>query len=358
MPIVRAVTLLLGLLAATLAHAAAQRTFVATTGADTNTAFNCSLVKPCRGFAAAIGVTNSNGEIIALDSGGYGPVTITKSVSLIAPPGVYAGISVFTGDGVTINAPGAIVVLRGLSINSQGGDRGISLLAAARVRVESCIVSGMHVAGISDTATDAELIVQDTIVRDNLGSGVYVFADIGRLVLDHVHSEHNGGNGLSLTPSVGSLGALATITDSIFTHNDGDGIGADSVSGATITLMVERSVLSNNGQNGFRADASGGSVVVTVSRSTINDNHGNGLFIGAGVEAYAIESVFHRNSGAGIVSEADSFVFLNANVFYRNVGNQLSCGFPISYRIIYYGNNSLVGFNGTGNCLYSLGSLR
>ena len=181
-------------------------------------------------------------------------MTVTKSVSIIAPPGIYAGISVFSGDGVTVNAPGAIVVLRGLSINGQGGNNGVSLQAAARLRVENCVVSGMHVAGISHTAAapDAELIVLDTVVRDNLGSGVYFFANIGSLVLDHVRSEHNGGNGVSITPSVGSIGALATITDSVFTHNEGDGIGADAVSGATITLVVERSAISNNGQNGFR----------------------------------------------------------------------------------------------------------
>ena len=57
-----------------------------------------------------------------MDSAGYGAVTITQSVSIIAPAGIYAGISVFGGDGVTVNAPGAIVVLRGLSINGQGGN--------------------------------------------------------------------------------------------------------------------------------------------------------------------------------------------------------------------------------------------
>ena len=234
-----------------------------------------------------------------LDSAGYGPVTITKSVSIIAPPGIYAGISVFTGDGVTINAPGATVVLRGLSINGQGGNNGISVQAAARLRVENCVVSGMHVAGISHTAANAELIVLDTIVRDNVGSGVHLVADLGSLVLDHVRSEHNGGNGVSFTPSAGSIGALATITDSVFTHNDGDGIGADAVSGSTITLVVDRSVMSNNGQNGFRAAASAG----------CGSRHGEPQYhqrqrrqrhIDAAASQGAVsDNVVHRNSGYG-----------------------------------------------------------
>ena len=100
----------IGLLLMTLAFAsaslAAQRTFVASTGLDANP---CSIGAPCRSFGAAISHTDSDGEIIVLDSAGYGPVTIIQSVSIIAPPGVYAGISVFSGDGVTIDAPLATV---------------------------------------------------------------------------------------------------------------------------------------------------------------------------------------------------------------------------------------------------------
>ena len=312
------------------ALATAQRTFVASNGIETNP---CSLTQPCRSFAAAITQTNVGGEVIVLDSAGYGPVTITKSVSLIAPTGIYAGISVFSGkDGVTVNAPGAIVVLRGLSINGQGGDNGITLKAAARMRVENCVVSAMHVAGISHTAANAELIVLDTIVRDNLGSGVYLFADLGSLVLDHVRSAHNGGNGVSLTPSAGSPGALATITESVFTHNEGDGIGADSISGSTITLLVDRSVISNNGFNGFRATVpNGGSGVASVSRSAVNDNGGNGIFMQGPVLGTASENVVHRNGGAGILAFGNIggavYISVNANVG-TNRGDDFRCSGP------------------------------
>ena len=57
------------------AHALAQRTFVSTSGNDANTGANCSLVAPCRSFASAMSVTATDGEIVVLDSGGYGPVT-------------------------------------------------------------------------------------------------------------------------------------------------------------------------------------------------------------------------------------------------------------------------------------------
>ncbi len=100
------------------ATAAIQRTFVASYGID---AGSCGITSPCRTFGFAMAQTLSNGEIIVLDSAGYGaPVTIAQSVSIIAPPGVYAGISVFSGVGITISAGSGKVTLRGLTINQLG----------------------------------------------------------------------------------------------------------------------------------------------------------------------------------------------------------------------------------------------
>jgi len=129
-------------LAMTDAEASAQRTFVASYGNDANV---CSLTQPCRGFAAAITQTISGGEVIALDSAGYGPVTITQSVSIIAPAGVYAGIS--TAQGVTIHAPNIKVALRGLTINNtsaNGAGYGIYLEQGVELSVESCVISNFY----------------------------------------------------------------------------------------------------------------------------------------------------------------------------------------------------------------------
>ena len=140
------VALVCSLFAAPNALAVIQRTFVSSAGLDTNP---CSLVSPCRTFGAAVSQTAVGGEVLVLDSAGYGPVTLTQSVSLISPTGVYAGISVPVGQsGVTINDPSAVVVLRGLTINGQGGDYGILIQAATRVHVESCVVSRMGLNGL------------------------------------------------------------------------------------------------------------------------------------------------------------------------------------------------------------------
>ena len=99
------------------AHAVAQRTFGASTGSDANATNNCSLALPCRTFAAALGVTAPNGEVVFLDCAGYGGVLIDKSVSITAPSGTYAGISVSSGNGITIAGTGIRVMLRGLVFN-------------------------------------------------------------------------------------------------------------------------------------------------------------------------------------------------------------------------------------------------
>src|SRR5438105_5530674 len=105
---------LLVALAAALPALAFQRTFVSGLGSDSNSG---TLSSPKRTFASAITVTDAGGEIIVLDAAGYGPVTINKSVSIISPPGVYAGISPTSSNGIDVNAGASDkVVLRGLTI--------------------------------------------------------------------------------------------------------------------------------------------------------------------------------------------------------------------------------------------------
>ena len=357
-------------LTSTFASATAQRTFVASTGSDANP---CSIAAPCRGFARAITQTVSGGEVIVVDSAGYGPVTITKSVSVIAPPGIYAGISVPSGDGVTVNAPAATVVLRGLSISGQGTGRyGIFLEAAGRLRIENCVVSGLGSDGINVTAAGAELIATDTIVRDNGGTGIGVGADLPSISLDHVRSEHNAVDGFHLAPTPGSLGAIATVADSVFTHNGVNGIGADTLSGATTTITAERSVLASNGGDGFViAESAGGSAVLAVSHNSIDDNGGNGISMGGNMQGTASDNVLKRNSGYGVlISDAvvgPTLITVAGNVLAANLvsgvrasgtGVQLQVSANTGFDGIQCDNNAIVstlGNNATPAIVHSSG---
>ena len=120
-----------------------QRTFVASNGNDSNP---CSLTAPCRSFGAAIVQTASGGEVIVLDSAGYGTVTITQSVSITAPQGVYAGVSVLSGDGILLATPSINVSLKGLTITGLGGDNGIHMTDGASLRIEDCTITGFSAA--------------------------------------------------------------------------------------------------------------------------------------------------------------------------------------------------------------------
>src|ERR1700710_1336393 len=104
---------LVPLLASAPASAQATRTWVSGVGDDVNP---CSRTAPCKTFAGAISKTATAGEINCLDPGGFGTITITKSIALICE-GVLGGVLVSGTNGITINVPPTgVVVLRGLDI--------------------------------------------------------------------------------------------------------------------------------------------------------------------------------------------------------------------------------------------------
>jgi len=213
--------------------ASAQRTFVSSKGIDANP---CTLVLPCRGFAAAVAQTATDGEVIVLDSAGYGAVTITKSVSLLAPPGTYAGISVNSGDGITIDGTGIRVVLRGLTITGLGGGTtdGIEFIQGAELTVESCEIAGMGVNGIEVAA--GSTIVRNTVLRENGAAGFYAVGSGVIATLSGVHSERNGAGARA------NFGASIAIADSVLARNTiGVHVLASSFSWSTLSLV--RSVL-------------------------------------------------------------------------------------------------------------------
>src|ERR1700760_744389 len=81
-------TALIGALSGSFAQAQALRTFVSGTGSDSNP---CTLALPCRTFQYAHDNTAAGGEIDVLTPGGYGPLTISKAISVEGHD--YAGIT-------------------------------------------------------------------------------------------------------------------------------------------------------------------------------------------------------------------------------------------------------------------------
>ncbi len=266
--------------------------------------------------------------MIVLNSAGYGVVTISQSVSIVAPPGVYAGISALSGQtGVTINAPGATVVLRGLSINGLSGSlNGIQLVQAARVRVEGCTISNLGSVGIVHGAAGSELVVLDSIIRDNGGRGVSMTVDASA-VFDNVRVEHNGGDGVYIVAS--STGTIATIRRSVLSHNAAAGVAAIMPTSPAVTRMViEDSTLANNGGDGVFAGGNlDGKVYAIVRRNSIAGNAFSGISAfnatpgPAAVEVDAVENSFAGHATSAVKTDGNLVdIEVSRNEFNGGIG--------------------------------------
>src|SRR5215472_14848505 len=130
------------------AHARA-RVFVASYGDDSNP---CTFGSPCKTFQHAHDDVDAGGEVTAIDSAGFGPINITKAVTITSPDGVEAGIvPTGAGDAIDINAgPNDVVVLRGLTLNGSGvGGNGIVFNSGGSLTVTNCVVQNFEADGIS-----------------------------------------------------------------------------------------------------------------------------------------------------------------------------------------------------------------
>ena len=274
-----ALAMLAGLVSAP-AWAASPRTFVsATRGSDQG---NCAIQWPCLTFNFAISKTSPGGEVIAVDSGSYAPVTIAQSVTIEAAPGVYVGITPSGGGaGVTLsgfngfNTIGSSVVLRGLTIYGGGSGDGIDFNSGAALYVENCVINGVGTPGISynggivsnvpSVLPAGELFVKDTVIRNCVGDGIDIKSG-GLASLDRVTLANNL-NGLFVTSG------KVSVANSVVSGNENQGIWAMATS--TAEINVESCLVANNSFGiGILSDA--GTNTVRVSDSTVTDN-GTGL---------------------------------------------------------------------------------
>src|SRR3982750_2547382 len=161
------------LLGASSAFAQATRTWVSGVGDDANP---CSRTAPCKTFAGAISQTAACGEIDCLDPGGFGVVTITKSIT-IDGTGTFGSILAAGTNGVIVNALDTdVITLRGLSINgARTGLNGIRVLQAKTVNVEELVIFRFSVHGIDVAETNnVQVNIRNSSVRDNVQDGLAI----------------------------------------------------------------------------------------------------------------------------------------------------------------------------------------
>jgi hypothetical protein len=276
-----------------IAQAQASRTWVSGVGDDANP---CSRTAPCKTWAGAISKTAACGEIDALDPGGFGAVTITKSITLDGT-GTFASILASLVNGIVINAASTdVVTIRGISINGFcNGINGINILQAKTVNVEDCVIFRFNTGnGITVNETnDLALNVRNTVIRDNTLDAINTVtsgaANKVTVTLDNVRLSGSG-NGLHARS-----GSRVFAHNSVFSNNTTNGIFVDAAGANFATVRVWTSVISVNGGNGVRAGNAGniGPSGVEMGQNQIDNNVGNGVLVSTGgvVETFANNSI-------------------------------------------------------------------
>lgn len=264
------------------AFAQATRTWISGVGDDANP---CSRTAPCKTFAGAISKTAAGGEINAIDSGGFGGVTITKSITLDGGS-VLAGVLVSGTNAIVVNA-GANdeVVLRNLDINGLStGLNGVNFLNGKRLVVENSKIYGFTQSGIAiapgATSGDTTALISNVTLNKNRHASLFSAQAIkvapasGATATVTVKDVRAVGNDKGI---IVYDGGIANVIDSVVVDSPyGGGVGVNS-SGVAARAIVENSVLTDN-KSGVRAS---GPATIHLSGSTISRNE-TGIHIVSG----------------------------------------------------------------------------
>jgi hypothetical protein len=280
--IMRSISLLLGFAATSLvllmaapAHAQATRTWVSGVGDDANP---CSRTAPCKTFAGAISKTALNGEINCLDPGGFGGVTITKSITIDCHE-VFASILNSGTNGVNIpfdSFSGADVrkTVRLRNLNFNGADTGVN---GIRITGGAVIAAGV-------------VIIEDSLIDGNFGGAARGITDErtggGELYVSNTTVRNTGQFGIIISPAGGSAGQRTDAAfDNVRVQNSFFGI----VIGNNGRAVINRSIISGNSQAAVFAGGTTVPLEVNVSNSILSNNT-TGVQNGGGTVAIRLSS--------------------------------------------------------------------
>jgi hypothetical protein len=283
-----------GLLAATPAQAAPD-TWVDRGGTDTG---NCPRTAPCRTFAYAITKTGNGGTLNVLSSGDYGPVAITRSVSIVAE-GVEGLIRSMTRDLEGVEAAihlkgsnSSVVTLRGLTISVDGG-RAINFGSGAALNVQNCKLRRASTGIWFHSSTKMpELYISDTVISArHLG----VFADVSDMAAKIVIDRSQIVGPESGLKFWGGGRITATVRDSIVSRSREGGIRVER-NGPT-DVMIDHSAIVFNTE-GIVADG-GANIILRIGDSVFMGN-GDTLIADPGVviESYGTNKVEGNSNDA------------------------------------------------------------
>jgi len=294
----------------TAAYAQATRTWVSGVGDDANP---CSRTAPCKTWAGAISKTAIGGEIDALDPGGFGALTITKSITLDGGGGQVASTLVAGTNGISVSAASTdVVTLRnlrfdGLYCTTSGctgspGLIGISFLAGGTLIIEKCDVFGFTSSGIAITPNNNSkaLISNTTITNTAAGTGTAAI-----LI--------NPTNGANVNVTINN----ATMQNQI------NGVFVSSAGGGNvINAQVLNSVITGSSNNGVTLSAANGTA--DVINTLISYSNNDGAVVGAGTLTLGGDTI--TNNVTGVAAAGGTLLSFKDNRITNNGTN----GTPIT----------------------------
>jgi len=282
------------------AYAQRARVFVASYGNDSNP---CTFLSPCKTFQQAVNVVAFGGEVTAIDSAGFGPINITKAVTITSPNGVEAGIvPVMGGNSITINAGLTDAVnLQGLTLDGAGiGQNGIAFNTGGTLTIENCVIRNAVGAGIyyvPTTTGTGQLVVSHTLVTNNDDRGIHLLTQTSTEInaaFNHVEVTSNGSDGLFVEQGVGGTSIVATVSESVAALNKK--VGFNSSGGVTLHLF--HSVATGNA-TGLEVAASS----ISIAETEVTDNVAGWVINGGGtIDTFIDNHIIGNGANTGSLS--------------------------------------------------------
>jgi hypothetical protein len=289
---------------ATMTQAQATRTWVSGVGDDVNP---CSRTAPCKTYAGAISKTAKDGEISTLDPGGFGTLTITKSITVNgggAGQGYGSVLSALAPQGFLVNITDVndirkTVRLNWLDINGAStGTDGIRMIAGLALHIENTNIDGMVGDGVDinlSGANVAEVYMKNVSIRNCVGNGVILNASnasgLIAATLEGVHM-NNCGDGFEAT-----LRALATLRNCVISTNNGGSSAGVRVNGATSEVSVDACSLSYN-TSAVRVDSG----TARVAGSVLNGNSTGLQNVGGTLKSFGTNRIDGGTPTAGVIT--------------------------------------------------------
>jgi hypothetical protein len=293
-------TIAISIVASPPAQAQRARVFVSVTGNDANP---CTAGSPCKTFQAAHDAVLAGGEISVLDTGGYGPVTITKALSIVSPLGVEASIAIASGvNAITIKAGSTDkVALRGLTLDGAGASgSGIIFLSGGSLTVEDCVLRNYNGDGITFVpSTIATLVVSNSYFHDGNAAGIDIgqASSLAKITASIDRSTFSGSNyGIYVQGTSGTAPIDVAVTDSVASNHLTTGFFAQSSANHSVVNLSLTRVLAEGNEVGFQASGTNAILWLTQSTLTGSTQHGFQIDPGGVIKSYGDNSLAANNA--------------------------------------------------------------